>query len=172
MLMMNESVSDKTHLSLNTSSLNLTTLEELFDYKSVYSIGLDFDGTCVEHKYPIVGQNAPHVVEALQYFNFTGRKLYLFTVRGSNHISPAINWFSNNSVRLTGIQEIPEQKTWNDSPKPAVDMFIDDRSFGAPLIKPVGFMTPVIDWLVILDKFRKADSFRSGTFINSVNKSH
>ena len=51
-------------------------------------------------------------------------------------------------------------------------MFIDDRAFGAPLIKPNGFLSPVIDWTVILDKFRNADSFKSSVLTNLIDHYH
>ncbi len=79
-----------------------------------------------------------------------------------------INWFTLNNIRLDGVQEVPGQKAWSDSPKINVDLFIDDRSFGAPLVKPIGFNSPVIDWGVVLDKFRKSDA--SGlSFTNAIN---
>lgn len=151
---------------LNISSLLLQE-EDLFDYSNVRTIGLDFDGTCVEHKYPGIGKTAPSAVSALRYFNSTGRRLYLFTVRGSYHIQGAIDWFNNNGIGLAGVQEIPEQKSWTDSPKICVDLFIDDRAFGAPLILPPDFSTPVINWNFIIDKFMKSDSVRSN-FMNNL----
>lgn len=161
----------------NTSEYELVSgpplNDELYRMSIITDIAVDFDGTCVDHRYPNVGQTAPYAVEALQYLQNSGRKLYLYTVRGSNHIQAAINWFAIHGIRLNGIQENPYQKTWTNSPKICADLYIDDRAFGAPLIHPPGFHNPVINWELILDKFKNADTlFSASNGINRVSTIH
>lgn len=140
---------------------------ELYRYLYIKDISVDFDGTCVDNHYPHLGQTAPFAVETLLYLVASGRRIYLNTLRGSNIIRPAINWFMLNNIPLSGVQENPSQKRWTDSPKVSADLYIDDRGFGVPLIHPVGFIGPVVHWEVILDKFRKADAMEMPTIKNS-----
>lgn len=156
-------------LSNQTTRLDLTmhySRDFIFDYSKVKTIGLDFDGTCVEHCFPQIGQAAPNVQEALEYFKATGRKIYLFSVRSSSYILQCKSWFANRGLLLDGYQVIPGQSSWTDSPKMHVDLFIDDRAFGAPLIMPPGFNSPVINWKAILDAFKQSDGIGSSSFSN------
>ncbi len=112
-------------------------------------IGIDFDGTCVTHEFPNVGQSigAERVLRRLVE---AGHQLILFTMRSDiesvstadpsiqpvsgNHLTAAIEWFQERGIPLWGVNENPEQKSWTGSPKPYCHIYIDDAALGCPLI--------------------------------------
>lgn len=112
------------------------------------TIVIDFDGTCVTHDFPDVGQSigAEHVLKQLVA---NGHRLVLFTMRsdienptsddpdihckGGKYLTDAVNWFYNNGIQLYGIQTNPDQKNWTTSPKAYGHIIIDDAALGCPL---------------------------------------
>jgi hypothetical protein len=111
--------------------------------------GIDFDGTCVTHEFPLVGKEIgaePVLRELVE----NGHKLILFTMRSDKkdvhsehhfihskagqYLTDAVNWFKERNIPLYGIQTNPTQHTWTSSPKAYCDIFIDDASLGIPLI--------------------------------------
>ena len=95
-------------------------------------IAIDFDGTCVEHEYPLVGKDIG-AVPILQRLVSNGHKLILFTMRHGKELEDAVNWFKENNIKLYGIQTHPTQKNWTTSPKCYAQMYIDDAALGCPL---------------------------------------
>lgn len=124
-------------------------------------IAVDFDGTCVDHRFPAVGPDAPGAVEVLKALVAQGDKLILWTMRcdgraetlakehhteKNNYLSDAIQWFEDRGIRLWGIQRNPQQDDWTDSPKAYANVYIDDAALGCPMIQPQGFKKPCVDW--------------------------
>jgi hypothetical protein len=132
-------------------------------------IGIDFDGTCVTHEFPLVGKDIgaePVLRELVE----NGHKLILYTMRSnkknvqSNHhfihnksgqyLTDAINWFRERNIPLYAIQRNPTQISWTDSPKCYADQYIDDSGIGIPLIygnfdgfgNGEWFDRPHVDW--------------------------
>lgn len=111
-------------------------------------IAIDFDGTCVTHAFPFVGNDigAAPVLKALIS---KGHKLILYTMRcdditstekveGIHNINgpfltDAVNWFKKNDITLYGIQTNPRQSKWTTSPKCYAHLIIDDTALGIPL---------------------------------------
>lgn len=112
-------------------------------------IAVDFDGTCVTHKYPLIGEEigAPKILKQLIE---NGHKLILFTMRSGVELQDAVNWFKIHSIPLFGINENPQQHTWTSSPKPYAQLYIDDAALGAPLVIERG-KRPFIDWVIVND---------------------
>lgn len=117
-------------------------------------ICIDFDGTCVEHDYPQVGQTIKGAVEVLQELVAKGHRLILFTMRDelgvktrqfSSGLSDAVAWFHENDIELYGVQKNPSQMKWTCSPKAYGHLYIDDAALGCPLIYPEG-KRPYVDW--------------------------
>ena len=124
-------------------------------------IVIDFDGTCVTHEFPEIGQDigAQRVLKKLVE---RGHRLILFTMRSDNGSLPlftvagienvrgdfltqAVEWFEKNEIPLFGIQENPEQKSWTNSPKAYGQIIIDDSALGCPLIFGA-YKKPHVDW--------------------------
>lgn len=129
-------------------------------------IAVDFDGTCVTHEFPKIGQEigASHVLKCLAE---NDHQIILYTMRShlddnENHahnslsggtinndtLQEAINWFKSKDIPLFGINENPEQKSWTSSPKIYAHLYIDDAGVGIPLIRTLRFR-PFVDWLQI-----------------------
>lgn len=108
-------------------------------------IAVDFDGTCVEHKYPRVGQDAPDAVRVLRKLVENGNQLILWTMRDGIQLSEAVEWFKKKNIPLWGIQRNPTQDSWTGSPKAYAQIYIDDAALGCPKHKPHGFMSQVVD---------------------------
>jgi hypothetical protein len=120
-------------------------------------IAVDFDGTCVTHSFPAVGQEIG-ANEVLLELTKKGHKLILFTMRSDNvktgqmYLTDAVNWFKKWNIPLYGIQADPQQKAWTTSPKCYAEIYIDDVALGAPLIyNPDMSDRPFIDWTLAKD---------------------
>ena len=109
-------------------------------------IAVDFDGTCVDHRYPDVGPNAPLAVTVLSRLYSEGHQLILWTMRSGKELQDAVDWFASNGIGLYGVQRNPDQDSWTTSPKAYAQIYIDDAALGAPLINLAAFKRPVIDW--------------------------
>lgn len=114
-------------------------------------IALDFDGTCVNHAYPEIGFEigSVPVLKALQEKGF---QFILFTMRSGDLLQNAVNWFEDNDIKLFGINENPEQKSWTNSPKPYAHLYIDDAGCGIPLIRNRAGR-PFVNWNQIITNF-------------------
>lgn len=118
-------------------------------------IAVDFDGTCVDHRYPDVGANAPGAVETLLELvvpddpNALETRLILWTMRSGEHLVAARSWFARHGIPLFGVNENPDQKSWTDSPKAYAQVYIDDAALGCPLISIPGFARPCVDWSAV-----------------------
>lgn len=124
-------------------------------------ICIDFDGTCVDHRYPKIGPDAPYAVETLKELDESGHQLILFTMRSGEKLEDAVNWFKEKDIPLYGVQFNPTQKKWTKSNKCYAELYIDDAAFGCPLIQPEGFENPCVDWIKVIIKFtadKKIDS--------------
>jgi len=112
-------------------------------------ICVDFDGTCVEHCYPDVGQSAPQAVRVLKKLVEQGHKLILWTMRDAIELGHAQQWFKDNEIPLYASQRNPTQDDWTLSPKCHAQLYIDDAAFGCPLIQPFGYKRPCVDWKAV-----------------------
>lgn len=111
-------------------------------------IAVDFDGTIVEHKFPDVGDPVPMAIDTLLDLQDLGVQIILWTMRSGEGLSAAINYLEFSGVKLWGINENPEQKSWSRSPKAYAPLYIDDAAFGCPVIVP-GEGRPYVNWAVI-----------------------
>lgn len=119
-------------------------------------LAIDFDGTCVDHRYPDVGNDVPGAAKWLKAFSESGAKLILWTMRspgrddGTNPLKDAVDWFERNGLPLYGVNSNPSQGTWTGSPKAYAHTYIDDAAFGCPLRQnPRMGGRPFVDWSVV-----------------------
>jgi hypothetical protein len=114
-------------------------------------IVIDFDGTCVTHNYPEVG-NEIGATPVLREIADAGHRLILFTMRCNDKkkknytLKEAVNWFEERDIPLFGIQINPTQKEWTSSPKALGNIYIDDSALGCPLVVPENGDAPYVDW--------------------------
>ena len=109
-------------------------------------IAVDFDGTCVDHRFPDVGPDAPDAMAMLRDLVAAGHEIYLWTMRSGEYLPPAVKWFIDRQIPLSGINSNPGQSSWTQSPKCFADLYIDDASFGCPLKEVPGFKRLAVDW--------------------------
>ncbi len=98
-------------------------------------IAVDFDGTCVVHKYPEVGFDVFYCETVLNRLVKNNHKLILNTMRSGKELQDAVNWFKSKNIPLFGINNNPTQKEWTSSPKVYAHKYIDDAAVGCPLTK-------------------------------------
>lgn len=126
-------------------------------------ICIDFDGTCVTHEFPHIGEDIG-AVPVLKELVDVGHKLILFTMRSDrkvkkkkdgeaviveeNFLTDAINWFTEHGIELYGVQKNPRQRFWTSSPKAYGHLYIDDANLGCPLIVPQEGR-PYVDWQAV-----------------------
>jgi len=111
-------------------------------------IAVDFDGTCVTHEYPKVGEDigAEIVLKALAE---KGHRLILYTMRSGDGIKDALAWFEKYEIPVWAINMNPTQKSWTASSKVYAHLYIDDAAIGIPLTKKNHADTderPFVDW--------------------------
>lgn len=129
------------------------------DFSNVL-IAVDFDGTCVMHEFPEVGEDVPFAVAVLKALAAAGAKLMLWTMRSDlgfegasgpnvtiarDYLLHAKQWFEKHDIPLYGLNENPQQKGWTESPKCYAHIYIDDAALGCPLVCD-GHDRPYVDW--------------------------
>ena len=112
-------------------------------------IGIDFDGTIVDHRFPEIGAPVPGAIEAMKMFNYMGAKIILWTMRDENFLKDACNYLDSHGVKIYGANLNPQQSSWTNSPKAYANIYIDDMAFGCPLIRLEGFARPCVDWGIV-----------------------
>lgn len=109
-------------------------------------IAIDFDGTCVKHRFPKVGESIG-AEPVLRELVKRGHKLILWTVRDGKELQDAVIWFGMNGILLYGINDDPFPSFVSGSKKVCADMFIDDLALGVPLVCDGG--DRYVDWLKV-----------------------
>lgn len=109
---------------------------------------IDFDGTCVTHEYPYIGEDIG-AVPILQELVDKGHSLILYTMRSGDTLRDAVNWFISNNIFLYGINENPTQSSWTSSPKIYAHAYIDDAAIGIPLLESGLSKRPYVDWVKV-----------------------
>lgn len=110
------------------------------------TIAIDFDGTIAFNEYPNVGNDIPYAIDTIKELKKQGHTLILWTLRFDESLENAKKWLEEKGVYFDYFNENPEC-TWTTSKKVYADLYIDDISLGAPLVKINN--TWVIDWLKI-----------------------
>lgn len=96
-------------------------------------IAVDFDGTCVTHAYPRIGDDIG-AIPVLKKLVQNSHKLVLFTMRSGKELAEAQNWLESQGVSLYGVNRNPTQDNWTSSPKAYAEYYIDDAALGCPLL--------------------------------------
>lgn len=115
-------------------------------------IGIDFDGTLAEHRYPEIGAKVPGAVETCRDLITAGHKLILWTMRSGSTLTDAVAWCAAEGIDFYGVNKNPSQD-WSDSPKAYCHIYVDDAALGCPLVLR-GDDRPFVDWKQVRDFFR------------------
>lgn len=108
-------------------------------------VGIDFDGTLVEHEYPKIGPELPHAFNYLHKLRLAGAKLILWTMRSENTLQEAVEFCRRKGIEFWGVNSNPEQHVWTKSNKAYCHVYIDDAALGCPLIQEED-KRPYVDW--------------------------
>lgn len=112
-------------------------------------IAVDFDGTIVKHLYPKIGEDIG-AFGWLKKWQEAGAKLILLTMRGDQELRDAINHCRNKGIEFWAINHNPTQRRWTTSPKIYAHMYVDDLSFGMPLVtSDVNGERSWVDWSIV-----------------------
>lgn len=117
-------------------------------------IAIDFDGTCVTHDYPYIGQDIG-AVPVLRELADAGYRLILYTMRSGQLEKEAVAWFKENRIPLFAVNNNPEQRSWTQSPKVFADLYIDDAALGIPLKTLPTATRPFVDWQAVREMLVK-----------------
>lgn len=108
-------------------------------------IMIDFDGTIVDHQFPLIGNPMPHAFEVMRDLKAAGHKLILWTCREDEkrpYLTDAVNFCRENGVEFDAVNEGIHEEDFRpeSSPrrKPYCHYFIDDRNVGG-----------LVDWLMV-----------------------
>jgi hypothetical protein len=97
-------------------------------------IAIDFDGTIVEHRYPLIGKELPFAIETLKQLSQEGHRLILWTVREGDLLDEAVEFCRSRGLEFYAVnRDYPEEeKNRNNhfSRKLKADLWIDDRNLG------------------------------------------
>ena len=97
------------------------------------TIGVDFDGTIVEHKYPDIGKEIPFAIDTLKRLAAEHHKIILWSVREGKLLDEAVEYCRKRGLEFyavnsnnpeNGIQRERHQR------KLIADVYIDDRNVG------------------------------------------
>lgn len=124
-------------------------------------IAVDFDGTVVEQRYPMIGRSLPEAVRTLRWLRECGADLILWTMRSGPQLLRAIDWFHANHIGLFGVNKNPTQDSWTKSPKPYAHLYIDDAALGCPVMLDSEGKRVCVDWSrareAIRERFQQED---------------
>lgn len=117
-------------------------------------IAIDFDGTCVTHDYPYIGQDIG-AVPVLRELADAGYRLILHTMRSGQLEKDAVAWFKEKHIPLFAVNNNPEQRSWTQSIKVFADLYIDDAALGIPLKTLPTVARPFVDWEAVREMLVK-----------------
>lgn len=136
-----------------------------------FIIAVDFDGTMVEHKYPLVGEDVPGAIHVMHELMEAGQNLILYTMRDNINKVPewpepyncaeadtvlhqAVKWCADHNIKLLGVNRNP-RVNFSKSPKVYANVYIDDAALGCPLVLRMderGYTVagrPMVDWFAV-----------------------
>jgi predicted HAD superfamily phosphohydrolase YqeG len=111
-------------------------------------VGVDFDGTIVEHQYPNIGPEVDGAIDWLRRLQAANVKLMLWTMRDNQTLTAAVAYCAARGITFWGVNSNPEQSGWSSSTKQFAHAYIDDAAIGCPLTTPAGGR-PFADWSII-----------------------
>jgi hypothetical protein len=118
---------------------------------------VDFDGTCVMHEYPKIGEDVPNAVNVLKQLNENKVKIILWTIRSGEALQEAVNWFVEREIEIWAVNKNPSQRFWSKSPKAYAPVYIDDAALGCPLKPSSDGNRPFADWFEIERLLKEID---------------
>ena len=103
----------------------------MVDFNGV-KIAVDFDGTIVEHEYPLIGKEKLFAFQTLKELNKMGARLILWTFRTGKELDEAVEFCRKNGVEFYAVNKNYPEEIYNEtiSRKIDADIYIDDKNAG------------------------------------------
>jgi GNAT superfamily N-acetyltransferase len=101
--------------------------------KDAKTIGVDFDGTIVEHAYPDIGSEMMFAFATLRELQNRGHRLILWTIREGKLLDEAVEYCRQNGVEFYAVNKSFPEEQFEQGITPRklqCDLFIDDRNIG------------------------------------------
>jgi hydroxymethylpyrimidine pyrophosphatase-like HAD family hydrolase len=95
-------------------------------------IAVDFDGTIVEHKYPLIGKEIPFATHTLKALQKNGCWLILWTYRSGKELDEAVEFCRSKGLEFYAVNKNYPEEEFDDSISRKIDAeyYIDDRNIG------------------------------------------
>jgi len=96
-------------------------------------IAVDFDGTIVEHEYPMIGKEMAFAFTTLKELQKQGHHIVLWTFRSGKELDDAVEYCRKNGLEFFAVNESEANEGFDVekmSRKIDADIFIDDRNIG------------------------------------------
>jgi hypothetical protein len=96
------------------------------------TIAVDFDGTIVEDRYPVIGKPLMFAFDTLKMLQKDGHRLILWTYRNGNELEEAVEFCKKNGVEFYAVNKSFPEEVFNEKTRRKLnaDIFIDDRNIG------------------------------------------
>ena len=93
-------------------------------------IAVDFDGTIVEHRYPLIGKALLNSFKVLKKLKAEGHILILWTYRSGDELNDAIKYCKKNGLEFYAVNNNSKDEDFDisNSRKIYADLYIDDRN--------------------------------------------
>jgi len=95
-------------------------------------IAVDFDGTIVEHAYPLIGKTKLFAFETLKALQDKKHTLILWTYRAGKELQEAVDFCAENGIEFYAVNSNYPEEVYDNSisRKVNAEVFIDDRNLG------------------------------------------
>ena len=121
-------------------------------------IYLDYDGTMVEHMWPLDGPPTPHSVEVCLKLQEKNYKFILNTKRvelDRPALQRSLDYLWKSGLKISTVRAIKIEPTfWNIHENMEI-LFLDDLASGIPLMKSTVAIPPMVDWRKVEKELKK-----------------
>ena len=95
-------------------------------------IAVDFDGTIVEHEYPLIGKEKLFAFLTLKELEKMGARLILWTFRAGKELDEAVEFCRKNGIEFYAVNKNYPEEVFDEtvSRKVDADIYIDDKNVG------------------------------------------
>lgn len=95
-------------------------------------IAVDFDGTIVDHEYPLIGKEKLFAFQTLKELEKLGARLILWTFRAGKELDEAVEFCKKNGIEFYAVNKNYPEEIFDDtvSRKIDADIYIDDKNIG------------------------------------------
>jgi len=103
----------------------------MVDFSGV-KIAVDFDGTIVEHEYPLIGKEKLFAFQTLRELEKMGARLILWTFRTGKELDEAVEFCRKNGIEFYAVNKNYPEEVFDEnvSRKIDADIYIDDKNVG------------------------------------------